>query len=37
VKEYISAIYAKLGTANRVQTAILAHRMGVGAPRRLVA
>ncbi|MER7402486.1 response regulator transcription factor [Streptomyces sp. NPDC000070] len=30
VKGHISNIYAKLGTANRVQTAVLAHRMGVG-------
>jgi DNA-binding NarL/FixJ family response regulator len=30
VKEYISSIYVKLGAANRVQAAVLAHRMGMG-------
>ncbi|MFJ8631604.1 LuxR C-terminal-related transcriptional regulator [Streptomyces sp. NPDC093568] len=30
VKEHISNIYAKLGTTNRVQAAVLAHRMGLG-------
>lgn len=28
VKDHLSAIYTKLGTTNRVQTAVLAHRMG---------
>ncbi len=29
VKDYVSAIYAKLGTANRVETAVLAGRLGM--------
>jgi DNA-binding NarL/FixJ family response regulator len=33
VKEYVSAILTKLGAANRVRAAVLAHRAGlVGSP-----
>ena len=30
IKDHISAIYAKLGTGNRVNTAVLAYRLGLG-------
>ncbi|MFJ4002689.1 response regulator transcription factor [Streptomyces sp. NPDC090023] len=30
VKDHVSAIYTKLGTRNRVQTAVLADRLGMG-------
>ncbi|MEW2047464.1 response regulator transcription factor [Streptomyces sp. NPDC005476] len=32
IKDHISAIYSKLGTTNRVRTAVLAHRLGMGTP-----
>jgi DNA-binding NarL/FixJ family response regulator len=30
IKDYVSAVLGKLGTANRVQAAVLAHRAGLG-------
>ncbi|MGX4692315.1 LuxR C-terminal-related transcriptional regulator [Streptomyces sp. JNUCC 63] len=32
IKDHISAIYSKLGTTNRVRTAVLAHRLGMSRP-----
>jgi DNA-binding NarL/FixJ family response regulator len=32
VKDYVSAVFLRLGVANRVQAAILAHEAGVPAP-----
>ncbi|MFJ2816614.1 response regulator transcription factor [Streptomyces sp. NPDC087294] len=37
IKDHVSAIYAKLGTANRVRTAILAHRLGMSEPPKMYA
>ncbi|MFD5516212.1 response regulator transcription factor [Streptomyces sp. NPDC127066] len=34
IKDHLSTIYSKLGTTNRVRTAVLAHRLGMSKPSR---